>query len=54
MELLDVEVVRSTDPRTFVTLAYLAFDFGTATVSFTNAGHPYPYRGGPTGPSKRS
>ena len=44
MELLDVEVVRSTDPRTFVTLAYLEFDFGTATVSFTNAGHPYPYR----------
>jgi serine phosphatase RsbU (regulator of sigma subunit) len=49
MELLDVEVVRSTDPRTFVTLAYLAFDFGTATVSFTNAGHPYPYRVRPDG-----
>ena len=49
MELLDVEVVRATDPRTFVTLAHLAFDFGTATVSFTNAGHPYPYRVRPDG-----
>ncbi len=49
MELLDVEVVRSTDPRTFVTLAYLAFDFGSATVTFTNAGHPYPYRVRPDG-----
>ena len=49
MELLDVEVVRSTDARTFVTLAYLAFDFDTATVAFTNAGHPYPYRVRPDG-----
>ena len=49
MELLDVEVVHSTDPRTFVTLAYLAFDLAAGTVSFTNAGHPYPYRVRPDG-----
>ena len=49
MELLDVEVVRSTDPRTFVTLATLAFDFKAGTVAFTNAGHPYPYRVRPDG-----
>jgi sigma-B regulation protein RsbU (phosphoserine phosphatase) len=49
MELLDVEVVRSTDPRTFVTLAYLAFDLAAGTVDFTNAGHPYPYRVRPDG-----
>jgi serine phosphatase RsbU (regulator of sigma subunit) len=49
MELLDVEVVRSTDPRTFVTLAYLAFDLAAGTVAFTNAGHPYPYRVRPDG-----
>ncbi len=49
MELLDVEVVRSTDPRTFVTLAYLAFDLEAGTVAFTNAGHPYPYRVRPDG-----
>ncbi len=44
MELLDEEVARSTEARTFVTLAHLAFDFETRTVAFTNAGHPYPYR----------
>jgi serine phosphatase RsbU (regulator of sigma subunit) len=49
MELLDSEVVRSTDPRTFVTLAHLAFDPAAGTVSFTNAGHPYPYRVRPDG-----
>lgn len=49
MELLDVEVVRSTDPRTFVTLAHLAFDLAAGTVAFTNAGHPYPYRVRPDG-----
>lgn len=49
MELLDVEVVRSTDPRTFVTLATLAFDLEAGTVAFTNAGHPYPYRVRPDG-----
>ena len=49
MELLDVEVVRSTDPRTFVTLAHLAFDLAAGAVAFTNAGHPYPYRVRPGG-----
>jgi serine phosphatase RsbU (regulator of sigma subunit) len=49
MELLDVEVVRSTDPRTFVTLAHLAFDLAAGVVAFTNAGHPYPYRVQPDG-----
>jgi serine phosphatase RsbU (regulator of sigma subunit) len=49
MELLDVEVVRSTDPRTFVTLAHLAFDLAAGAVAFTNAGHPYPYRVRPDG-----
>lgn len=49
MELLDSEVVRSTDPRTFVTLAHLVFDLTHGTVSFTNAGHPYPYRVRPGG-----
>jgi sigma-B regulation protein RsbU (phosphoserine phosphatase) len=49
MELLDVEVARSTDPRTFVTLAHLAFDLAAGTVAFTNAGHPYPYRVRPDG-----
>ena len=49
MELLDVEVVRSTDPRTFVTLAHLAFDLAAGVVAFTNAGHPYPYRVRPDG-----
>ena len=49
MELLDVEIVRSTDSRTFVTLAYLAFDLAEGTVAFTNAGHPYPYRIRPDG-----
>jgi serine phosphatase RsbU (regulator of sigma subunit)/ADP-ribose pyrophosphatase YjhB (NUDIX family) len=49
MELLDVEVVRSTDSRTFVTLAHLAFDLAGGTVAFTNAGHPYPYRVRPDG-----
>ena len=49
MELLDVEVARSTDPRTFVTLATLAFDLEAGTVAFTNAGHPYPYSVRPDG-----
>ena len=49
MELLDGEIFRSTDARTFVTLAYLAFDLGAGSVSFTNAGHPYPYRVRPDG-----
>jgi serine phosphatase RsbU (regulator of sigma subunit) len=49
MELLDSEVARSTDPRTFVTLAHLVFDLAAGTASFTNAGHPYPYRVRPDG-----
>jgi sigma-B regulation protein RsbU (phosphoserine phosphatase) len=44
MELLHEEIVRTTEPRTFVTLAYLVFDLANVTVAFTNAGHPYPYR----------
>ncbi len=49
MELLDTEISRSTEPRTFVTLAYLVFDAAAGTVAFTNAGHPYPYRVRPDG-----
>ena len=49
MELLDSEILRSTEPRTFVTLAHLVFDLGSGTVAFTNAGHPYPYRVRPDG-----
>jgi sigma-B regulation protein RsbU (phosphoserine phosphatase) len=49
MELLDTEIVRTTDSRTFVTLAHLVFDFAAKTVAFTNAGHPYPYRVKPDG-----
>ena len=44
MELLHEEIVRTTEPRTFVTLCHLVFDFAEGTVSYTNAGHPYPYR----------
>jgi serine phosphatase RsbU (regulator of sigma subunit) len=44
MELLHEEIVRTTEPRTFVTLAHLVFDLEKRTVAFTNAGHPYPYR----------
>jgi serine phosphatase RsbU (regulator of sigma subunit) len=46
MELLHDEIVRTTERRTFVTLAHLVFDLAKGTVSFTNAGHPYPYRVG--------
>jgi serine phosphatase RsbU (regulator of sigma subunit) len=46
MELLHEEIVRTTERRTFVTLAHLVFDLAKGTVSFTNAGHPYPYRVG--------
>ena len=49
MELLHDEIVRTTEPRTFVTLAYLVFDLAKGTVAFTNAGHPYPYRVGRDG-----
>jgi len=44
MELLHEEIVRTTEPRTFVTLAHLVFDLAKGTVAYTNAGHPYPYR----------
>lgn len=46
MELLHEEIVRTTERRTFVTLAHLVFDLTKSTVAFTNAGHPYPYRVG--------
>jgi len=44
MELLHEEIVRTTERRTFVTLCHLVFDLAKGTVSYTNAGHPYPYR----------
>jgi serine phosphatase RsbU (regulator of sigma subunit) len=44
MELLHEEIVRTTERRTFLTLAHLVFDLAKGTVSYTNAGHPYPYR----------
>jgi serine phosphatase RsbU (regulator of sigma subunit) len=44
MELLHEEIVRTTEPRTFVTLGHLVFDLAKGSVSYTNAGHPYPYR----------
>ena len=44
MELLHEEILRTTERRTFVTLAHLVFDLGKGIVSYTNAGHPYPYR----------
>jgi serine phosphatase RsbU (regulator of sigma subunit) len=49
MELLHEEIVRTTEPRTFVTLAHLVFDLEKGTIAFTNAGHPYPYRVGRDG-----
>jgi serine phosphatase RsbU (regulator of sigma subunit) len=49
MELLHEEIVRTTERRTFVTLAHLVFDLAKGTVAFTNAGHPYPYRVGRDG-----
>jgi len=49
MELLHEEIVRTTEPRTFITLQHLVFDLATGTVAFTNAGHPYPYRVGRDG-----
>jgi sigma-B regulation protein RsbU (phosphoserine phosphatase) len=41
---LDEEILRTTDSRTFVTLAHLEFRVDDGTVVFTNAGHLYPYR----------
>ncbi len=41
---LDEEIRRTTDERTFVTLAHLLFSFDKGVVEYTNAGHVYPYR----------
>ncbi|HEX5856237.1 MAG TPA: SpoIIE family protein phosphatase, partial [Thermoanaerobaculia bacterium] len=49
MELLHEEIVRTTERRTFVTLAHLVFDLAKGSVAYTNAGHPYPYRVGRDG-----
>jgi serine phosphatase RsbU (regulator of sigma subunit) len=46
---LDREIARTTDSRTFVTLAHLRFLFDEEAVDFTNAGHLYPYRVEPIG-----
>lgn len=46
---LDEEIRRTTDSRTFVTLAHLRFLFDEELVEFTNAGHIYPYRVEPLG-----
>jgi serine phosphatase RsbU (regulator of sigma subunit) len=46
---LDEEIRRTTDSRTFVTLAHLRFLFDEELVEFTNAGHVYPYRVEPLG-----
>lgn len=46
---LDEEIRRTTDSRTFVTLAHLRFLFDEELVEFTNAGHLYPYRVEPLG-----
>ena len=46
---LDEEIRRTTDRRTFVTLAHLRFLFDEGKVQFTNAGHLYPYRVEPLG-----
>lgn len=49
MELLHEEIVRTTERRTFVTLAHFVFDLAKGSVAYTNAGHPYPYRVGRDG-----
>jgi serine phosphatase RsbU (regulator of sigma subunit) len=41
---LDQEILRTTDRRTFVTLAHARFRLDQKLVEFTNAGHLYPYR----------
>jgi serine phosphatase RsbU (regulator of sigma subunit) len=48
-ELLDGEVRRTTDARTFVTLAHVRFRRREGVVEYTNAGHLYPYRAEPDG-----
>ena len=46
---LDTEVARTTDSRTFLTMAYLRFSFREKRIDYTNAGHLYPYRVTPSG-----
>lgn len=46
---LDAEVTRTTDSRTFLTMAYLRFSFAERRIFHTNAGHLYPYRVTPAG-----
>ena len=41
---LDHEIRRTTESRTFVTMAYLRFLLGEGRAEYTNAGHLYPYR----------
>jgi serine phosphatase RsbU (regulator of sigma subunit) len=41
---LDREIRRTTESRTFVTMAYLRFLVAEGRVEYTNAGHLYPYR----------
>ncbi len=49
LSLLDAEIARTTDSRTFVTMAYLRFQLNEKRVEYTNAGHLYPYRVTPEG-----
>ena len=49
LENLDEEIRRTTDSRTFVTLAHVRFLFDLEAVDFTNAGHLFPYRIDPLG-----
>lgn len=46
---LDAEIARTTDSRTFVTMAYLRFVLAERRALYTNAGHLYPYRVTPGG-----
>lgn len=46
---LDAEITRTTDSRTFVTMAYLQLLLAERRVLYTNAGHVYPYRITPAG-----
>ena len=46
---LDAEIARTTDSRTFVTMAYVRISLAEKKVAYTNAGHLYPYRVTPAG-----
>jgi serine phosphatase RsbU (regulator of sigma subunit) len=46
---LDTEIARTTESRTFLTMAYLRFSFPERRIAYTNAGHLYPYRVTPGG-----